>query len=169
MKYALYSFVVVFTLLVFDGVVHADQHREIPGGASMADVLELWGHPDEKVVKEVKREVVWYYPDEGKVVFRDGIVKKWSYPSKYRNVLIDREKSPAASVELDKEAEALVRDMADAVRGTGGASRASPPSSGLIDQKPPLIRSRNNRVPRGVPVGDDEGDMDEDDEDFLEE
>jgi hypothetical protein len=169
MKYALCSCLALFAMLFVNVVVSADQRREIPIGASMGDVLELWGAPDEKVVKEVKKEVVWYYPDKGSVVFRDGNVLKWSYPLKYREVLGDQNKSSTASPEIDKEAENLVRDMAEAVRGAGSMSDSNVPSSGVVDQKPPLVRSRNSRNPRGIPIGDDEEGIEDDEEDLLEE
>lgn len=169
MKYALCSCLALIAILFANVVVSADQHREIPIGASMGEVLELWGHPDEKVVKEVRKEVVWYYPDKGIVVFRDGVVLRWAYPSKYREVLENGNKPSTPSPQLDKEAESLVRDMAEAVRGTGGASDSNVTSPGLVDQKPPLVRSRNRSNPRGIPVGNDEEDIEDDEEDLLEE
>lgn len=169
MKYTFFLYMALVVMLFTNVFVYAEQHREIPSGATMANVLELWGHPNEKVVKEVKRESVWYYPDDGRVVFRDGVVKKWSYPTKYRNLLVDRNTSPTASPELDKEAESLVRDMAEAVRGAGNVSDLDPPRTGLVDKKPPLIRSRNSRNPRGVPIGDDEDDIDDNEEELDEE
>ena len=52
----------------------ADLTRRLTPGATLAEVMDQWGEPTEKVEKGIKRQVVWYYPQGAKVVFKDGKV-----------------------------------------------------------------------------------------------
>lgn len=162
MKYVLTVLFVLFSHGVCSTNSLADQHREIPQGASMADVLNLWGQPEEKVLKEVKHEVFWYYPDEGLVVFRNGQVHKWLYPQKYRALSSDESKGEQKSVEVDVEGANLVRDMAEAVQESSVRSVTAGSAQPLIDRKPPLLRNRSRSGPQGVPIGNDDTDDEED-------
>ena len=162
MKVSLMMVLALFAHISLSGTAFADQHREIPGGASMADVLNLWGQPEEKVVKEVRDEVVWYYPDEGQVVFYKGTVRKWRYPLKYRMLSAENTKKENPTPEIDEAGANLVRDMAEAVRESSSSTSAGPQR--LLDRKPPLIRNRSNSGGRGIPIGDDEDEDEEEEE-----
>ena len=145
-----------FMTLVCLGEVRADAFsRKIPTGASFGEVLGIWGEPVDKVEKDILRQVVWYYPDGAKVVFKDGRVLSWQ-PTKAVRAMQEQQvgmaKAKAASteVELSGEARDLVRDIAREVPsgpdvpGGGGSSAVAPP---------PLIP---NQVPpggRGEPAG----------------
>lgn len=58
-----------------------DLMRKIPQGASIGEVIGLWGEPTEKIEKVLKHEVVWQYPQGAKVVFKNGKVAAWIPPA----------------------------------------------------------------------------------------
>lgn len=137
-------------IIVFipSGDVRADQFsRKIPEGASFGDVLGIWGEPVEKVEKDILRQVVWYYPDGAKVVFKDGRVRSWQ-PTKAVRAIQEQQvgmaKAKAASteVELSGEARDLLGDIArevpsgpDIPSGRGASIGAPPPL--IPNQLPP--------------------------------
>lgn len=43
-------------------------------GAPLREVLAAWGEPEERIVREVKHELVWNYKGGARVVFKDGRV-----------------------------------------------------------------------------------------------
>lgn len=46
-------------------------------GAPLREVLAAWGEPDERIVREVKHELVWNYKGGARVVFKDGRVRSF--------------------------------------------------------------------------------------------
>jgi hypothetical protein len=144
--------------------------REIPAGSSFGQVLGLWGEPVDKVDKSVKGEVIWYYPDGAKVVFKNGQVRSW----RPTNAIVSQRKQfsgsqlPAtpASGQLSQETRDLVRDIAKEVPSGPDVPMPDAPPPPALNQ-PPLIP---NQVPpggRGAPPGLVPGEvmLDEDEED----
>ncbi len=158
----------LFTALCFSFVavgslrdVSADSFsRKIPAGASIGEVLGIWGEPVDKVEKDILRQVVWYYPDGAKVVFKDGRVKSWQPTNAVRatqeqQIGVAKAKAASTEAELSGEARDLLGDIAREVPsgpdvpGGGGASSSSPPPL-IPNQVPPGGRGE----PRGVAPSD---------------
>ena len=67
-----------FLWLVSGGSASAESASEdLPKGATLPEVMKLWGHPVEKIERQVKHEVVWTYSQGAFVVFKDGRVINW--------------------------------------------------------------------------------------------
>lgn len=132
----------------------ADFSKKIPAGSSFGEVLGIWGDPVDKVEKTVKREVVWYYPDDAKVVFKDGKVRSYQSTRAVRTVESQTQAAKAAlaasaDTQLSGETRDLVRDIAKEVPSgpdVPGGDSGSAPVVVNPGQPPPLIP---NQVPPG--------------------
>jgi hypothetical protein len=129
----------------------ADFSKKIPAGSSFGEVLGIWGEPVEKVEKSVKREVVWYYADGARVVFKDGRVRS-SQPTKAILAMKAQEEAERAvlqtpaGAELSGETRDLVRDIAKEVpSGPDGPASDSAPAAANVGQ-PPMVP---NQIPPG--------------------
>lgn len=147
----------------------ADFSKKIPGGASFGEVLGIWGEPTEKVDKNVKKEVVWYYPDGARVVFKDGKVRSSQSTKTIRATLEQQEASKAAlatttGAELSGETRDLVRDIAKEVP-SGPDSPGMDSSVGNIGQPPPLIPNQLPPGGKGAPPGIAPGEVVDDSDD----
>ncbi|MFO0415682.1 MAG: hypothetical protein ACK5Y6_00200 [Pseudomonadota bacterium] len=112
----------------------ADLSRKLNSGASFGDVLGAWGEPVDKVEKGIKRQVVWYYKDGAKVVFKDGRLVFW----RPTDAQIAAEKalksepavSATANAELAGETRDLVRDIAKEVPSGPDVNMPDAPAAG---------------------------------------
>lgn len=136
----------------------ADFSKKIPTGSSFGEVLGIWGEPVEKVDKSVKREVVWYYADGAKVIFKDGKVRS-SQPTKAilevraQEEAVKAAAATPAGAELSGETRDLVRDIAKEVpSGPDGPVSYSAPSAANVGQ-PPLVPNQIPPGGRGAPPG----------------
>jgi hypothetical protein len=167
------TFAIIVGLAVFaqtDILWSESLTREIPPGSTIGQVLGLWGEPVEKVDKSVKGEVVWYYPDGGKVVFKQGRVSSWrptnAIIAQKKQFAIPQRQAASASAQLSQETRDLVRDIAKEVpSGPDVPMPDAPPA--VAHSQPPLIP---NQVPpggRGAPPGLVPGEvmLDEEEED----
>lgn len=136
--------------------VAADFSKKIPAGSSFGEVLGLWGEPIDKVEMSVKREVVWYYADGAKVVFKDGRARS-SQPTKAIMALQAQEEAAKralitpASTELSNETRDLVRDIAKEV--PSGPDGPSSDSAAANVGQPPLVPNQIPPGGRGAPAG----------------
>lgn len=160
--------VVVLSLSTIPGAIAADLSKKIPAGGSLGDVLASWGEPTEKIEKEVKREVVWYYPEGARVTFKDGRVKSWRAPDSIRQK--DAEVAAAKALvtpigeELTAETRDLVRDIAREVPSGPDVPYVEAPQAGGISQPPQganqaNMHSRNPQAgiaPAGIDLEDEE-------------
>ncbi len=128
-----------------------DLMRKIPQGASIGEVIGLWGEPTEKIEKSLKHEVVWQYPQGAKVVFKNGRVAAWMPPASV--VQAQAEKAAAAVVstpvseQVARETQDLVRDIAKEVPSGPDVPYVEPPQP---PSQPPAIV--NGAAPvRGAP------------------
>jgi hypothetical protein len=142
--------------------------KKIPAGATYGEVLSLWGEPSDKVEKEVKGQVVWYYPDGAKVVFKEGKVRSWRPTKALLAQQNDQQvsKIPPTPAVLSGETRDLVRDIAKEVPSGPDVPMPDAPPAGMGHGAPPLIA---NSVPpggRGAPPGLIPGEvmLDEEDE-----
>jgi hypothetical protein len=123
--------------------------REIPPGSTLGQVLGLWGEPVEKVDKSVKGEMVWYYPDGGKVVFKQGRVSSWrptnAIIAQKKQFAASRAEASPAAAQLSKETRDLVRDIAKEV--------PSGPDVPMPDAPPAVAHSQPPMIPNQVPPG----------------
>lgn len=157
----------LFVVLTPDISVAGDLTRKLNAGATLGDVLGSWGEPTDKVEKSIKREVVWYYPQGAKVVFKDGKVKSWRPIDAL--VQADREREAAKLVvaptgqEVAGETRDLVRDIAKEVPSGPDAPYVEPPA--VPGAQPPLVPNHIPPGGRGAPAGVVPGgdvDLDED-------
>jgi hypothetical protein len=136
--------------------IAADFSKKIPVGASFGEVLGIWGEPIDKVEMSVKREVVWYYADGAKVVFKDGRVRA-SQPTKAIMALQAEEAAAKralitpASAELSNETRDLVRDIAKEV--PSGPDVPGSDSAAANISQPPLVPNQIPPGGRGAPPG----------------
>jgi hypothetical protein len=127
-----------------------DLMRKIPQGASIGEVIGLWGEPTEKIEKVLKHEVVWQYPQGAKVVFKNGKVAAWIPPASV--VQAQAEKAAAVvstpvSEQVARETQDLVRDIAKEVPSGPDVPYVEPPQP---PSQPPAIA--NGAAPvRGAP------------------
>jgi hypothetical protein len=157
----------LFVVLTPDISVAGDLTRKLNAGATLGDVLGAWGEPTDKVEKSIKREVVWYYPQGAKVVFKDGKVKAWRPIDAL--VQADKEREAAklvaapAGQEVAGETRDLVRDIAKEVPSGPDSPYVEPPA--VQGGQPPLIPNQIPPGGRGAPAGVVPGgdiDLDED-------
>lgn len=98
-------------------------------GAPLREVLAAWGEPDERVVREVKHELVWNYKGGARVVFKNGKV------SSYRSAeAIQQQAKKAAAAEAAKKTTAVSTESQDMLRDIvreipSGADGPMPPDS----------------------------------------
>lgn len=132
-----------------------DLTRKLSSGATLGDVLGLWGEPTEKVEKAIKREVVWYYPQGARVVFKDGKVKSWRPIDSIVEAQEAKEAAKAAAVpageEVASETRDLVRDIAKEVPSGPDVPYVEPPAAPA--GQPPLIPNQIPPGGRGAPAG----------------
>jgi hypothetical protein len=123
--------------------------REIPPGSTLGQVLGLWGEPTEKVDKSVKGEVIWYYPDGAKVVFRQGRVSSWRPTSaliaQKKQFLASQLPATPVTAQLSQETRDLVRDIAKEV--------PSGPDVPVPDAPPAAAPNQPLLIPNQVPPG----------------
>ncbi|MEY4699901.1 MAG: hypothetical protein RL326_88 [Pseudomonadota bacterium] len=145
----------LFVVLIPNTSVAGDLTRKLHAGATLGDVLGAWGEPTEKVEKAIKREVVWYYPQGAKVVFKDGKVKSWRPIDAL--VQADKEREAAKLVaapvgqEVAGETRDLVRDIAKEVPSGPDVPYVEPPA--VPGGQPPLIPNQIPPGGRGAPAG----------------
>lgn len=108
----------------------ADLTRKLSTGASLGDVVGIWGEPTEKIEKDLKHEVVWYYPQGARVTFKNGKVSSWRPPDS----IVEAQAGKAATVvatpmseQVAKETQDLVRDIAKEVPSAPDAPYVEPP------------------------------------------
>lgn len=137
----------------------AQSQREdrVTVGASLRDVLTAWGEPNERIVRGVKRELVWSYKGGARVVFKDGTVVALRGAGDERKVVIKNvaavESVKKVAVEADESRDILRDIVREIPSGPDGGS--SSPSASLASSDPSLAGLIPNAVPpsRGGPAG----------------
>ena len=128
-----------------------DLMRKINKGATLGEVIGLWGEPTEKIEKEIKHEVVWYYPQGAKVVFKNGKVVSWQPPASVLEAQAEKAASAASatpvSAQVARETQDLVRDIAKEVPSGPDAPYVEPPQP---PAQPPALSNQAAPV-RGAP------------------
>lgn len=132
-----------------------DLTRKLTPGATLGEVMDMWGEPKEKVEKGIKREVVWYYPQGAKVVFKDGKVKSWRPIDAVVQAEQERQAAKAivapAADDVAGETRDLVRDIAKEVPSGPDVPYVEPPAPPA--GQPPLIPNQIPPGGRGAPAG----------------
>lgn len=105
----LYVYVIAAALCGASNVASAQtqSNDRFTVGAPLREVLAAWGEPDERVVREVKHELVWNYKGGARVVFKDGKVRSFR------------------SAEVNQQAQAKKAAAAEAAKKAMGASTES--------------------------------------------
>ena len=151
-----FFFLLALGLMEMSHVATAQMQKDdrVAVGARLREVLAAWGEPDEKVVREVKHELVWNYKGGAQVVFKDGRV------ASYRASEFDQQQQlkKAAAAEAAKkvvssssESKDILRDIVREIpSGADGPSPGEPVASndpslqGLI---PNAVPGRNGQQP----------------------
>jgi len=81
-------------------------------GAPLRVVLAAWGEPDERIVREVKHELVWNYKGGARVVFKDGKVRSF----RTAEVIQQQQAKKAAAAEAAKKAMGASTESKDILR-----------------------------------------------------
>ena len=156
--WVLRSLFVLFCVLTVGNISYAaDFSKKIPTGSSYGDVLAMWGEPSEKVEKSLKREVVWYYPDDAKVVFKDGKSRSFQSTKAVRTVEAQIEAAKielsASEAQLSGAARDLVKDIAKEV--PSGPDLPAPPveagSVANLGQPQAIVPNTGATLGRGGP------------------
>jgi hypothetical protein len=132
-------------------------------GASLRQVLAVWGEPEERVVRGVKQELVWNYQGGARVVFKNGKVSSLRTGEADRQAQAKKaaEAEPVKKVSADsEESRDILRDIVREIpSGPDGPSSggAAPPSSdpnlaGLIPNAVPPQRGGALGIAPGVVV-----------------
>lgn len=145
---------VATSLVASVGVAVAESPDEdLKSGATLPEVLKIWGHPNEKIERQVKHEVVWSYSQGAFVVFKDGRVINWR-SSRGRGPTSEVLTTPTPTAERPlSEMGDLVRDIAKEVPGGPDVPYSEPPSNqgpGAAVGQPALIP---NQIPAQPPPG----------------
>ena len=119
-------------LVMIPSVATAQAQKEdlVAVGAPLRQVLAAWGEPDERIIREVKRELVWNYKGGAQVVFKDGKVA--AYRASDEEQLQSR-KAAAANVSkkvdtASSESKDILRDIVREIpSGADGPVAGDPP------------------------------------------
>ena len=134
----------------------ADLSRTLTAGSSYGEVLSAWGDPLDKVEKDIKREVVWYYKDGAKVVFREGRLKSWRPTSATvaaQKALEDqRQAAEPVATQLASETRDLVLDIAKEVPSGPDVPLPEIPSGNSVAISP---NQQARIVPGGIAPAED--------------
>ena len=138
-----------FLCLAIVGSASAESASEdLPKGATLPEVLKLWGHPTEKIERQVKHEVVWSYSHGAFVVFKDGRVINWkSARGRGPTSEVQPTATPATERPLSEMGD-LVRDIAKEVPGGPDVPYSEPPGAAV--GQPVLVP---NAIPNQPPPG----------------
>jgi hypothetical protein len=137
----------------------AQSQREdrVTVGASLRDVLAAWGEPNERIVRGVKRELVWSYKGGARVVFKDGKVVTLRGAGDEQKIVAKK----VAMVENVKKVDVETTESRDILRDivreipSGSDGGSSGPSASVPSSDPSLEGLIPNAVPpsRGGPAG----------------
>jgi len=107
-------FVIVIAVSGIPTVVSAQTQGDdrFTVGAPLREVLAAWGEPEERIVREVKHELVWNYKGGARVVFKDGRV------SSYRSTeaIQQQHAKKAAEAEAAKKTKVVSTESQDMLR-----------------------------------------------------
>jgi hypothetical protein len=81
-------------------------------GAPLREVLAAWGEPDERVVREVKHELVWNYKGGARVVFKEGKVLSYRTAESTQQ----QQAKKAAAAEAAKKTKTVSTESQDMLR-----------------------------------------------------
>lgn len=117
-------------------------------GASLRDVLAAWGEPEERVVRGVKRELVWNYKGGARVVFKDGKVASYrsagEEQQQAKRAAAAAAAAQRASVEASSESKDILRDIVREI--PSGADGPAP-----VDMPPSGDPNLHGLIPNAVP------------------
>jgi hypothetical protein len=127
---------IVLTLYVLPCYAEGDLTR-VTYGSETKHVIALIGEPTEKIEREAKREVVWYYPTgsivfskgRAKSVFIDGISQD-RFSQEY--LRLTQPAKPDNSKGLNSPVEDILSEILREVPSEGGAETASPSAPGEV-------------------------------------
>jgi hypothetical protein len=147
----------LFVVLIPNVSLAGDLTRKLQVGATLGEVLGSWGEPTEKVELAIKREVVWYYPQGAKVVFKGGKLKSWRPIDSIVQADKERERAKLEATptgqEVAGETRDLVRDIAKEVPSGPDVPYVEPPIVPGQAGQPPLIPNQIPPGGRGAPAG----------------
>lgn len=140
-------------VLAASRVLAESASEDLQNGATLPEVLKLWGQPTEKIERQVKREVVWTYAQGAFAVFKDGRVINWrSVRGRGPTSEVKPTATPATERPLGEMGD-LVRDIAKEVPGGPDVPYSEPPPNqrpGVAVGQPALIP---NAIPNQPPPG----------------
>jgi hypothetical protein len=145
---------------------------DLKNGNTIGQVFQLWGDPKEKIERELKGQVVWYYPNGAYVLFQGGKVIRWRSPSS--GSMAEAQPAPKATVAtvptlaVDSATRDLVRDIAREVPSSPDAPYTEPPPAPpvqaapggfdqqrVVPQPPPGLAPGNPILPFDEDVGEE--------------
>lgn len=152
-------------------VARADgRYPDLKNGNTIGEVFQLWGEPKEKIARELKEQVVWYYPNGSYVLFQGGKVIRWRSPS--GGSVVGAQPIPKATVAaaptlpVDSATRDLVRDIAREIPSSPDQPYTEPPPAppmqsapGGFDQQQVVPQPPPGLAPGNplLPFGEDEG------------
>ncbi len=142
---------------VSPAMAQAQRADRLTVGASLRDVLAAWGEPNERIVRGVKRELVWNYKGGARVVFKDGTVVALRGVGDEHKVVTKKVAAVESAKKVEPEADESRDILRDIVREipSGPDGGSSGPSASLPSSDPSLAGLIPNAVPRsrGGPAG----------------
>jgi hypothetical protein len=142
---------------VSPAMAQAQREDRLTVGASLRDVLAAWGEPNERIVRGVKRELVWNYKGGARVVFKDGTVVALRGVGDEHKVVTKKVAAVESAKKVEPEADESRDILRDIVREipSGPDGGSSGPSASLPSSDPSLAGLIPNAVPRsrGGPAG----------------
>lgn len=135
----------------------AQREDRLMVGASLRDVLAAWGEPNERIIRGVKRELVWNYKGGARVVFKDGTVVALRGVGDEHKVVTKKVAAVESVKKVEPEADESRDILRDIVREipSGPDGGSSGPAASLPSSDPSLAGLIPNAVPpsRGGPAG----------------
>jgi hypothetical protein len=108
------------------------RYPDLQKGSTIGSVFAQWGEPTEKIERELKSQVVWYYPNGAYVLFQGGKVIRWRSPVGGSGQEVARPTPkitapPISTLAIDSATRDLVRDIAREVPSSPDSPYTEPP------------------------------------------
>jgi len=123
------------------------RHDLFSAGAPLSEVLAAWGEPEERVVRSVKRELVWNYKGGARVIFKDGRVVSYKVGPRDSQ----HEAKKAAEAEIAKKAVSASPESKDFLREIVREIPSGAEGPAPIDAPPSNDPNLAGLIPNAVP------------------
>jgi hypothetical protein len=131
------------------------RYPELSNGNTIGQVVTLWGDPKEKIERELKGQVVWYYPHGAYVLFQRGKVIRWRSPSGGSMAAAQPTPkmtvAPVSTSAIDSATRDLVRDIAREIPSSPDAPYAEPPPPPPVQPAPGNFDPSQRALPQPPP------------------